>query len=60
MAVVLEPSGAQVLPNIKDERQTVSSHAAYLCVSADLRAVAPVYRDLASRLSIHNHQTEEV
>lgn len=49
---MVEANGAQVLPDISDTRQTVTSWAAYCCVSADQRSKHQVYRDLAARLIV--------
>lgn len=51
MSVLVEmESGAQVLPNIGDERQTFSSWSARCACDADLRTRSKVHRDLAARL----------
>lgn len=51
-AVLVDPSGAQVLPDIRDERSTVSSWQAWSACSADQRTKSPVHAELARRLII--------
>lgn len=45
-------TGAQVMPNVEDERQTVGTWAAHLAVDADMRVKAPAYREIAARLLV--------
>ena len=50
--VLLEASGAQVLPHIGDDRALISSWFAQLACSADMRAKYPEWRELAQSLVI--------
>jgi len=50
--VVTESSGAQVLPNVNDERATVTSWAAHIACDADLRTSNPIWQGIASRLVV--------
>jgi hypothetical protein len=50
---VLEQSGAQLLPDIRDPRSTYPGWIAHLCADADLRTTSHDYRELAGSLSIH-------
>lgn len=51
MSVLVEvDSGAQVLPNIGDQRQTFSSWHARCACDADLRTRSKAHRELAARL----------
>lgn len=52
MTVVVEASGAQVLPNVGDVRVTVTGWAVHCAADGDLRAVSAHWRDLAGRLYI--------
>ena len=51
-AVLLEASGAQVLPHIGDDRALIGSWFAQLACSADMRAKYPDWRELAQSLVI--------
>ena len=50
--VVTEASGAQVLPNVNDERAIVTSWAAHIACDADLRTSNPIWHGIASRLIV--------
>lgn len=52
MSTVEDQGGAQILPDVRDQRATVSSYAAHLATNADLRRVAPTYYNLASQLIV--------
>lgn len=55
MSRLLQASnGAQVLPNVRDERATVTAWAAYCCLNADHRITRPVYAELARTLEVHS------
>lgn len=56
MSVLRESSGAQVLPDVKDDRQTVTGWAASCAVNADRRTISRAYRELAGRLYIHKEE----
>lgn len=51
-AVLVDQSGAQVLPHVGDERALVSSWFAQLACSADMRAKHPEWMALAQSLRI--------
>ena len=50
--VLVEASGAQVLPDVRDQRATITGWQAYCATNADLRSKSPIYYDLAGRLFI--------
>ena len=50
--IVFEANGAQVLPNVNDERAIVTSWAAHIACDADLRTSNPIWRGIASRLIV--------
>lgn len=43
-------SGAQVMPYVADDRQTVTTYSAHLAADADMRTKFPRYRVLAGDL----------
>ena len=49
---VFEANGAQVLPNVNDERATVTAWAARIACDADLRRTSDVWLGIASRLIV--------
>ena len=49
---VFEANGAQVLPDVDDERATVTSWAAHIACDADLRTSNPIWQGIASRLVV--------
>jgi len=53
MSVVVEQSGAQVLPDVRDQRAEVTAWFAHLAADADLRTRSPLFRELAERLEVH-------
>ena len=50
--VVTESSGAQVLPNVNDERATVTAWCAHIACDADLRRTNDIWLGIASRLIV--------
>lgn len=56
-AVVVEASGAQVLPDVRDQRATITGWQAYCATNADLRSKSPIYYDLARRLFIRRGES---
>ena len=50
--IVVEASGAQVLPKIDDERVTIAAWAAHIACDADLRTSNDWWHDLAARLIV--------
>ena len=50
--IVVEASGAQVLPDAKDEQATVTAWAAHIACDADLRRRNPIWHGIASRLIV--------
>lgn len=50
--VVFEANGAQVLPNVNDERATVTAWAAHIACDADLRRTNDIWLGIASRLIV--------
>lgn len=51
-ARVVQGSGAQVLPDVGDQRATVSTFHASTCIDADHRAKYPTYAELAASLIV--------
>lgn len=51
-AVLVDESGAQILPHVGDEQARVSSWFAVLACSADMRAKNPEWMALARSLRI--------
>ena len=47
-----EASGAQVLPNVNDERATVTAWFAHIACDADLRRTNDIWLGIASRLIV--------
>ena len=58
MSIVREASGAQVLPDVKDDRQTVTGWAASCAANADRRTISRAYRELAGRLHIYKEEVD--
>lgn len=52
MSIVVEASGAQVLPPVGDPRVAVSSWHAMCAADADCRRKSPVFAELAGRLRV--------
>lgn len=52
MSVVVEPSGAQVLPHVGDSRARLSGWQALCAANADERAKSQVWREIASLLIV--------
>jgi hypothetical protein len=52
MSVVIERSGAQLLPFREDQRHKVTMWNAQCAIDADLRTVSKAYRDIASELVV--------
>jgi len=52
MSVVVEPSGAQVLPNVGDPQAQLNGWQAHCAANADERAKHPVWREMASLLTV--------
>ena len=50
--VVTEASGAQVLPNVNDERATVTAWCAHIACDADLRRTNDIWQGIAWRLIV--------
>jgi hypothetical protein len=50
--VVTESSGAQVLPNVNDERAHITAWCAHIACDADLRTTSPIWQGIASRLIV--------
>ena len=55
--VLVEASGAQVLPDVRDQRATITGWQAYCATNADLRSKSPIYYDLARRLFIRRGES---
>ena len=49
---VFEANGAQVLPNVNDERATATAWCAHIACDADLRRTSDVWLGIASRLIV--------
>lgn len=52
MSIVIEPNGAQLLPPVEDQRATVTGWQARCARDADLRTRSPLWREVASKLTI--------
>lgn len=50
MSVLVQASGAQILPEVRDQRATISGYHASLVLDADHRAKYPAYQVVASGL----------
>lgn len=53
MSTVVETSGAQVLPDMRDEQATVTGWEAHCAADADLRARFAPWKALAASLKVH-------
>lgn len=52
VSVLRDVNGAQLLPHVRDERAVATRWQAQSVISADLRTVAPHWRDLAEKVTV--------
>lgn len=52
MSILRDENGAQLLPHVRDEKAIATRWQAQSVISADLRTVAPHWRDLAERVTV--------
>lgn len=52
MSVVVEANGAQVLPDLRDQRATRNGWLASVCIDADWRRTHPIWAELAASLFV--------
>lgn len=50
--VIERSTGAQILPDVRDERAGISAWQAHLCCDADMRVKASVFNSIAEEMEV--------